>query len=127
MDHPSGRTGASRKINHETRYRHNITGRYARGARPVARGKMRLLIRVLDRPAGKRVAAEVTARDPSDEAVKHEGTSRDENADLNNLLSFDLTPGYTYKLRLDHSGKITERDLRTDAKTEETVTIPLAE
>jgi transglutaminase-like putative cysteine protease len=105
----------------------DVTGRYTGAIKPVAPGKVRVLVRVIERPGGKRVAVKVSATDPADPAVKFEGTSRDESADLNNILPFDLTPNHAYKLLIEHSGKVVERGLRTDAKGEQIVTIPLAE
>lgn len=105
----------------------DVTSRYTGAIKPVAPGRVRVFVRVLDRPAGKRVAAKVTATDPLDSAVKLGGTSRDETADLNNILPFDLTPNHAYKLRVEHGGKILDRDLTTDAKSEQIITIPLSE
>jgi transglutaminase-like putative cysteine protease len=103
----------------------NVTSRYITAAAPAPDGKVRVLVRVLDRPAGKRVAVKVTVTDPADAALKLEGTSRDESADLNNILPFQLAPGHAYKLRVEQDGKTIEQDLKTTAEAEQTVTIAL--
>ncbi len=101
----------------------NVTDRYAAAA-PAPDGQVRLLVRVLDR-AGRRIAAKVSVTDPADPALKLEGTSRDETADLNNLLPFLLAPKHAYKLRVESGGHAQEREITTGEKAgaEETVTI----
>lgn len=91
---------------------------------------MRLLVRVLDRPGGKRIAAKVSVTDPGDGSVKLDGTSRDESADLNNLLPFQIARDHAYKLRVEWEGKVLERDLRTNAdgeQSEQSVTMAFGE
>ncbi len=104
----------------------NVTARYARAAAPLPPGKVRLLVRVLDRPSGQRVAAKVTLRDAAAQAPPMEGLSRDEQADLNNILPFTLDPGTAYLIRVEQDGHTVEQKVTTDAKPEQTVNIPLA-
>ena len=104
----------------------NVTARYAKATAPLPPGKVRLLVRVLDRPSGQRVAAKVSLQDAAAKAPPMEGLSRDEQADLNNILPFTLDPGTEYLIRVDHDGHTVEQKVLTDAKTEQTVTIPLA-
>ena len=104
----------------------NVTDRYTAAA-PAPDGQVRLLVRVLDR-AGRRIAAQVTVTDPADAALKMAGTSRDETADLNNLLPFLLAPKHAYKLRVEHEGQTQERKITTSDKVggEETVVVTFA-
>jgi hypothetical protein len=104
----------------------NVTARYARNNVPVPAGKMRLLVKVLDRPAGQRVAAKVTLVEAGGGAEQLEGVSRDEQADLNNILPFTLEPGREYFLRVEHNGKTLEQKIQTEKAAEQTVIIPLA-
>ena len=101
----------------------NVTDRYTAAA-PAPAGQVRLLVRVLDR-AGRRIAAKVSVTDPTDPALKLEGTSRDETADRNNLLPFLLGPKRAYRLRVESSGHAQEREITTGEKAgaEETVTV----
>jgi hypothetical protein len=105
----------------------NVTSRYTGQAAPAPDGRVRILVRVLDHGGGKRVAAKVTVTDPADSSVRFEGTSRDESADLNNLLSFRLEAGRSYSLRAEIGGRQLSRDLRTTAEPEQTVTLTLGE
>ncbi len=72
----------------------NVTDRYTARAKPAVDNRVRLLVRVIEH--GKRVAAKVTVTDPADAALKMEGTSRDESADLNNILPFQLARGRAF-------------------------------
>lgn len=94
----------------------NVTDRYAPAVQAAPDGRVRLLVRVLR--AGKRVAAKVAVSDPSDAAVKFEGTSRDESADLNNILSFNLPRGHTFRIVVEHQGETVGSDVRTTSGIE---------
>ncbi|MCE9610458.1 MAG: transglutaminase-like domain-containing protein [Chthoniobacter sp.] len=102
----------------------NVTDRYTAAAAPVPDGKVRLLVRVLDRE-GRRVAAKVTVTDAADAALKLEGMSRDESADLNNILSFLVPAGRACQLRVEHAGQTLEREVVSNARDEQTVTVAL--
>jgi hypothetical protein len=107
----------------------NVTERYApaAAAAPASDGKVRLLVRVLDHDGGKRVAATVTLSDPADASLKLDGTSRDESADLNNILPFNVARGHDFKLTIESKGKSVERAVKTisDKAAEQTVTVSL--
>jgi hypothetical protein len=76
----------------------NVTDRYAKKDEPRA-DTVRLLVRVVG--AGKkRVAAPVTVTAAGDPKARLEGTSRDEGADTNDILSFDVMPGREYVVKV---------------------------
>lgn len=68
----------------------NVTDRYTPKSAPADSGRTRLLVKVLDRPAGKRVRAKVRVTDAGNAATAFEGTSEGETADTNDILAFDL-------------------------------------
>jgi hypothetical protein len=98
----------------------NVTDRYTgAAAQPSADDRIRVIVRVLDNDRGKRIAANVSITDATDASFKLEGRSRDESADLNNILSFPLSRGHAYKLHVEASGQSTEQDLTTTSGREE--------
>ncbi len=103
----------------------NVTDRYTPTVAPIPDARLRLLVRVLC--GGKRVAAKVSVTNPADAALKLEGTSSDEFADLNNLLTFPISRGQTVHLRIEHNGKAIEQDVKTTTgkEAEQMVTILL--
>ena len=105
----------------------NVTSRYAQGTTALPAGKVQLLVRVLDRPAGKRIAAKVkvTIAGAAAAAAEQEGVSRDEQADLNNILSFALDPEKEYLIRVEHEGKSVEQKVKPESLIEQSVTISL--
>jgi len=102
----------------------NVTERYT-GATNTAEGKVRLLVRVLDRVGGKRVPAKVTVTDASDPTQTLNGTSHDESADLNNLLPFQVTPKRTYKIEATLEGKTASTEVTTTEQAEQVTTLNL--
>ncbi len=103
----------------------NVTERYT-GAAKSPEGKVRLLVRVLDKPEGRRVAARVTVTDAADASVSYTGTSSSETADLNNILPFQLFPGHTYHLEIRDHEKSVNKDIAVAKESEQIITIPLA-
>src|SRR6185369_10148402 len=57
----------------------NVTDNYAPKSKPADISKTRLLVKVLDRPAGRRVAAKVRVIGPANPTIAFEGTSKDES------------------------------------------------
>lgn len=108
----------------------NVTERYTGPAtdKPAApAGKIQLLVRVLAKAGGPRVAAKVSVSDPADAAFRQEGTSRDETADLNNILPLPLERGHAYTVTVELDGKTVRKDVRTTDEPEQKLTIPLLE
>jgi hypothetical protein len=102
----------------------NVTDRYAVKSKPVQDGKTRLLVKVLDRPAGQRVGARVTVTDTANSA-RLVGTSKDESADLNDLLPFELPQGHTYSVAVEHAGRTSRRDFRAGTNGQEVMVVAL--
>ena len=76
----------------------NVTDNYTPKASAPEAGKIRVLVKVLDQLAGKRVEAKVFVAELTNNAVHFEGTSRTETADMNDILPFDLPKGRIYQI-----------------------------
>ncbi len=87
----------------------NYTPKSATAAAPEA-GKIRVLVKVLDQLAGKRVDAKVTVTELTNSAAHFEGTSRTETADMNDILPFDLPKGKVFQIRAEKDGMVAGRD-----------------
>jgi len=74
----------------------NVTERYTKKAAPKVE-TVRVFIRVID-ASKKRVAVPVVVTN-DDPKEKYEGTSRDESADLNDFLTFELKPNREYVVK----------------------------
>jgi hypothetical protein len=98
----------------------NVTDRYTKAATPAG-DTVRVLVRVVD-AAKKRVAVGVTVTDAADPKAKHEGTSKDETADRNDLLGFSLMPGREYVVK---AGTVEKRIAAAAAGREQVVEIEL--
>jgi predicted esterase len=90
----------------------NVTERYTPKSKPEEKDTPRLLVKVLDRPAGKRVAAKVRVIDSSNPTAKLEGTSRDESADTNDILPFTIQKDRTYTVEVEQDGKKVRQEFR---------------
>ena len=101
----------------------NVTARYTAAAKPDD-DKTRVLIRILDRPGGKRIAAKVTITD-NESGEKHTGTSSDETADLNNILTFRLPPGHHCLIETTYGGAPLIDKLIVEKAKEQIITISL--
>lgn len=73
----------------------NVTDHYAKASpKPET---FQLQVKVVN-AANKRVAEKVTVTGSNDEKKKYDGTSRDETADANHFLTFDLPPNSEFTL-----------------------------
>jgi hypothetical protein len=99
----------------------NVTDRYARPA-PKKADTVRVLVRVVNSDKA-RVAAAVTVTAKDDPKAKSEGRSRDEKADANDLLAFDLQPNRVYFIRVAGDDTV----VMSPAKGEKLVEIQLIE
>lgn len=93
----------------------NVTDRYAK---PDARPEevTRLLVEVRD-AAGARVSAAVVVRDLDDATATFDGISRDEGADLNDLLAFPVARGRSWVVEAQLGGSVARA--RVEAATAE--------
>lgn len=87
----------------------NVTERYATKVAPDDPEKFRVMVKVLDQLSGKRVAAKVTVTDIADSSIHFAGTSREETADMNDHLPFQLPRGHTYEIRAERDGLLAGR------------------
>ena len=88
----------------------NVTDRYAAKPSTSQTNSTRLLIKVMDHPGGKRVAAQITVADPADAKVQFEGVSKDETADLNDIQSFLVPRNRSYVVKIASSGSSLRRE-----------------
>ncbi len=107
----------------------NVTDRYTPKTPVAAEVKPRMLVKVVD-SKGKRVAATVTLRELSKSAVTTtlEGTSKDESADLNDILGFNLLlacPPPTYHLTVTYKGRKVAQDVKSDMTAQQVVVVTL--
>lgn len=99
----------------------NVTGRYAQKISTNA-NDIQLQVKVLDKSSGKRVAARVMV---SDDSVQLEGVSKDETADMNEVLTFEVPTNGVYKIRAQLDGRLAEQDFSADGPEEKTVVLEL--
>ena len=83
----------------------NVTERYTAGAKPAQQSGLQLTVDVFDRPVGERVTTQVKITDSEDSAVRFEGASKGEGADMNDHLSFQLPLQRTYVVETEHNGQ----------------------
>jgi hypothetical protein len=69
----------------------------------------------------------VTVVETNTPAAKLEGTSRDESADLNDILSFNLGRERAYEIRVESNGRQSVRPFRSGTNSQELIVIPLIE
>jgi len=105
----------------------NVTDHYAARTASAPAENVRILIRVLEKSGGPRVAAKVGVTDPADPAFRQEGLSRDESADLNNILPVPLQPDHAYIITARLGAAAVSREIRTTSAAEQTITLTLTE
>ncbi|HUE36508.1 MAG TPA: hypothetical protein VMO20_03895, partial [Candidatus Acidoferrum sp.] len=99
----------------------NVTARYAQKISTNIYD-VQLQVKVLDARTGKRVAARVTV---SNDSVELEGVSKDESADMNEMLTFEIPAKGVYKIRTQLNGRLAEQDFSADGPGEKTVVLEL--
>jgi predicted esterase len=87
----------------------NVTDRYTATAGMMAADLSRLQVKVMDSADGRRIAAKVTVSGPTNYAVCLAGTSKNEEADLNEYLSFNVKRGEVYQIKAEWNGKTVEK------------------
>ena len=103
----------------------NVTDRYTPMVQPSETNRVRLLVQVLDRPAGRRVVVKVIVSETTNSAAKLEGTSRGESADLNDILPFTLARDRAYDIRLEQGERVLRRELRPGTNVQKLVVFTL--
>ncbi len=87
----------------------NVTDRYTAAAAKAEADLSRLQVKVVEAPDGRRVAAKVTVSGPTNYAVCLAGTSKNEEADLNEYLTFNVKRGQVYQIKAELDGKVVEK------------------
>lgn len=105
----------------------NVTDRYTPAAVPAAADKVRLLVEVIDRLGGQRVAAHVFVTEITNSAVHFEGTSRGETADKNDVLPFEVPRGATFMIRAEGGGLEAGREFTSGTNNQPVVVIALSD
>ncbi len=107
----------------------NVTERYTPSAPAADPGRVRLLVKVLDRPAGQRVPARVTVSEAGGDAQSPtvEGTSRGETADLNDILPFTLSRSHAYVVAVERDGVVRRQEFHPGTNAQEVVVVALKE
>lgn len=104
----------------------NVTDRYTPKSPSAADGKIRLLVKVLDQPAGQRVKANVYVSDVTEPSRARTGTSREETADMNDILPFEVLPGHTYTLTARAGWKTSQIQVTATDVREQVVVLALS-
>jgi len=103
----------------------NVTDSYTQRAK--LSGKIRLLVKVLDRPGGNRVAAQVHLSDPADAKISMSGTSKDERVDSNDMLTFEVPRDRTYNLQVELGQQKTTQTFRAQTNDPEVAVVYLTD
>lgn len=103
----------------------NVTDRYTAKAKPADDTKARLMVRVLDGPQGARVAATVRLLNPTNGTEIASGTSRDEGADLNDLLSLEVNRGQSYTITAQKNERVGREQFGGTTEAQAQVTVHL--
>ncbi|QVL32011.1 hypothetical protein KIH39_24775 [Telmatocola sphagniphila] len=100
----------------------NVTERYT--TKSLDPTKTRVMIRVWQENPKKRAATPVTLTDLSDGKNILKGISKDEKADTNDLLTFDLPHGHEYRILAGETGAV-EATIKTEKKDQLIVDLTL--
>ena len=108
----------------------NVTERYA--AAPVAEpaasaATTRVMIRLRARADGPRVAAKVSVKPTEAADPTWEGSTKDETADPNDMLTFDLPRGGAYEITARQGASTLQRRYATEDKPQETLDLAFQE
>ncbi|MEY2408220.1 MAG: hypothetical protein QOF48_890 [Verrucomicrobiota bacterium] len=103
----------------------NVTDRYTPHSPGGESNKIRLLVKVLDRPAGERVIAKVTVNESTNASLRHVGNSRGEAADLNDVLPFVLARDRSYEIRVEQQERTVRREFRPGTNLQELIIVAL--
>lgn len=104
----------------------NVTERYAAKAAPAESAKVRLNVKVLDRPVGERVIAKVSVTDATNPNSRWDGESKGPTADGNDHLSFELPARRTFVVESQLAGQKRRQYYSTGTNAEDLLTIYLS-
>ncbi len=105
----------------------NVTEHYAAKPKAAADARPRLLVKVLDAPAGRRVAVPITVTELNNTAAGQSETSRGEAADLNDFAAFPVLAGGRYRVELKTEGRPVKREITFGTNASELVTLTLTD
>lgn len=105
----------------------NVTARYAAKPKATADTRPRLLVKVLDAPAGRRVAVPITVTELANSAAVQTETSRGETADLNDFAALPVSAGGRYRVELKTEGRVVKREITFGTNASELVTLTLTD
>jgi pimeloyl-ACP methyl ester carboxylesterase len=103
----------------------NVTERYRPKTAPDTSRKCRLLVKVIESPTGRRLAAAVAVNNIMNSAVHFAGTSKGDSADLNNILAFELPAQGVYQIRAELDGQSAESVLIPGTNSQQLVVLSL--
>jgi len=101
----------------------NVTDRYTPAATAVDTGKVRLLVKTLDRTGGQRVSAHVTVTQITNSSVKLEGITKHESADLNDILSFEVARDRGYEIHAELKDRTLRKEFHGSTNAQEVVVL----
>jgi hypothetical protein len=104
----------------------NVTERYTEIVQSSG-SRIPLLVQVLDKPNGIRVAAKVTVTDSENVAITFTGTSSNSTADLNNFLTFQLLPGRAYAVVVESGPSTVKREVTLTKEIEQPISFSLTD
>lgn len=104
----------------------NVTDSYTRFAAPVPDDESRLLVGVVERRGGIRLAIEVKVLS-ADGTTIAEGFSKDESADTNDILEIPLKRNESYVLEIRHQGRLIRQQVGPLTQPRERVTLHAGE
>ena len=105
----------------------NVTERYLPKTNSTAPGTIRLLVKVVEAGSGHRLAAKVSVDNITNSAAHLEGVSKDESADMNNVLAFELPAAGVYQIYATLGNGSAEQVFIPDTNAEQMVVLSLRE
>ncbi len=103
----------------------NVTDRYAAPGPKVDPDKTRLRVNVFEHRGGARVVAKIAVTDAQDADVRFEGTTKDEKADTNDMLSFLVPRNHRFRIQVEYNGHSLQRDYASESKANDTLDVYL--
>ena len=111
-------------------YAINVTDTYTTSTKTKDKSKVDVYIRVWDHQKKNRLPLSVTVVDPKNNAKRITGVSPDNEADMNDMLTFQLLPNHTYELQIGSSKRgeqpIHTQKLKTTDQRRQTIDIKIS-